>query len=75
MLFHFCLNESFFTAQMCRDRGYDVPAEDVAMSLDGFKTKFGSTPSTGHPSRIDLNMKFSKPGSEGKPLRNGAWEG
>uniref|UniRef100_A0AC35UCV0 RPB5 homolog n=1 Tax=Rhabditophanes sp. KR3021 TaxID=114890 RepID=A0AC35UCV0_9BILA len=42
--------------QLCHDRGYLVTDDELNLTLDDFKTTFGSQPSQGKPSRSDLTM-------------------
>eukprot|EP00730_Choanoeca_flexa_P018411 TRINITY_DN8947_c0_g1_i1.p1 TRINITY_DN8947_c0_g1~~TRINITY_DN8947_c0_g1_i1.p1 ORF type:complete len:216 (+),score=34.92 TRINITY_DN8947_c0_g1_i1:85-732(+) len=46
-------------SELCRDRGFVVDDEDINMTLDDFKQRFGSAPLEGKPSRSDLNTTFT----------------
>lgn len=42
--------------QMCHDRGYLVLPEDLELSFDSWKERFGDRPKDGHPKRDELNF-------------------
>eukprot|EP00045_Choanoeca_perplexa_P003300 m.29740 g.29740 ORF g.29740 m.29740 type:complete len:217 (-) comp11971_c0_seq1:69-719(-) len=45
-------------AELCRDRGFQVDDDDISMTLDDFKHRYGSAPLEGKPARSDLNTTF-----------------
>jgi len=46
--------------QLCRDRGYNVSESETELTQEAFNSKYGTTPSDGHPQRTDLNTVVYK---------------